>query len=61
MLVAAADRIINPELERWCATRAHSYTIEAKGVSHSVYESRPKEVATLIEHAAKSLEAKRLY
>jgi pimeloyl-ACP methyl ester carboxylesterase len=52
MMVATADRIINPELERWYATRAHSYTVEANGASHSVYESQPKEVAALIEHAA---------
>jgi len=38
MMVATADRIINPELERWYAARAHSYTVEAKGASHSVYE-----------------------
>ena len=54
MLVAAADRVINPELERWYAARAHSYTVEVKGASHSVYESRPREVASLIEHAAQN-------
>jgi hypothetical protein len=32
--------------------RAHSHTIELEGASHSVYESRPKEVAALIEQAA---------
>jgi pimeloyl-ACP methyl ester carboxylesterase len=54
MLVATADRIINPELERWYAARAHTYTVEVKGASHSVYESRPREVAALIEHAAQN-------
>jgi pimeloyl-ACP methyl ester carboxylesterase len=54
MLVATADRIISPDLERWYAARAHSYTVEVKGASHSVYESRPKEVAALIEHAAQN-------
>jgi pimeloyl-ACP methyl ester carboxylesterase len=54
MLVATKDRIINPELERWYATRAHSYIVEAKGASHSVYKSRPKEVAALIERAARN-------
>jgi pimeloyl-ACP methyl ester carboxylesterase len=54
MLVATADRIISPELERWYAARAHSYTVEVQGASHSVYESRPKEVAALIEHAAQN-------
>jgi pimeloyl-ACP methyl ester carboxylesterase len=51
-IVAGADRIINPDLERWYYTRAHSRTIELGGASHSVYESRPKEVAAVIEEAA---------
>jgi pimeloyl-ACP methyl ester carboxylesterase len=52
MLVAAADRTINPDLERWYAKRAKSRTVEVAGASHSVYVSRPKEVAALIEDAA---------
>ena len=52
MLVAAADRTINPDLERWYATRAKSHTVEVVGASHAVYVSRPKEVAALIEEAA---------
>ena len=52
MLVAAADRTINPDLERWYATRAKSHKVEVAGASHSVYVSRPKEVAALIEEAA---------
>ena len=52
MLVATADQIINPDLERWYARRAHSHTVEVDGASHSVYESRPKPVAALIEKAA---------
>jgi pimeloyl-ACP methyl ester carboxylesterase len=52
MLVAGADRTINPDLERWYATRAKSHTVEAPGASHAVYVSRPKEVAALIEDAA---------
>src|ERR1700690_2110868 len=52
MLVATADRTINPDLERWYATRANSHKIEVSGASHSVYVSRPKEVAALIEDAA---------
>jgi len=51
-LVADADEIINPDLERFYAARAHSHVVEVKGASHSVYESRPKEVAALIEEAA---------
>jgi len=50
--VATLDRIINPDLERMYAKRAHSHTIEVEGASHSVYESHPKEVAALIEDAA---------
>jgi pimeloyl-ACP methyl ester carboxylesterase len=52
MLVAGADRTINPDLERWYAARAKSHTVEVAGASHSVYVSRPKEVAALIEEAA---------
>jgi pimeloyl-ACP methyl ester carboxylesterase len=52
MLVAGADRTINPELERWYAQRAKSHTVEVVGASHCVYISHPKEVAKLIEEAA---------
>jgi pimeloyl-ACP methyl ester carboxylesterase len=52
MLVAGADRTIHPDLERWYAARAKSRTVEVAGASHSVYVSRPKEVAALIEEAA---------
>src|SRR6266545_6250075 len=52
MLVATKDRTINPDLERWYATRANSHKVEVSGASHSVYVSRPKEVASLIEEAA---------
>jgi len=51
-MVAKADRIINPNLERIYAKRAKSYTVEIEGASHSVYESHPKEVAELIIKAA---------
>jgi pimeloyl-ACP methyl ester carboxylesterase len=52
-MVAKADRIINPDLERMYAARAHAHTVEIAGASHSVYESHPKEVAALIEQAAR--------
>jgi pimeloyl-ACP methyl ester carboxylesterase len=52
MLVAGADRTINPDLERWYAARAHSSTVEVAGASHCVYVSRPKDVAAVIEEAA---------
>jgi pimeloyl-ACP methyl ester carboxylesterase len=51
-MVAKADRIISPDLERMYAARAHSHTVEVEGASHSVYRSHPKEVAALIEEAA---------
>jgi len=41
----AADQVFH-------AKRANSYTVEIPGASHSVYESHPKEVATLIMEAA---------
>ena len=52
MVVAASDRAINPELERWYAARAKSHVVEVPGASHAVYVSRPKEVAAVIEDAA---------
>jgi pimeloyl-ACP methyl ester carboxylesterase len=55
MLVAGKDRIINPDLERWYSARAGSHKVEVSGASHSVYISRPKEVAALIEEAATHL------
>ena len=56
LVVAKADRIINPDLERLYAKRAHSHTVEIDGASHSVYESHPKEVAALVEQAAMQAE-----
>jgi pimeloyl-ACP methyl ester carboxylesterase len=59
-IVAGADKIINPDLERWSYARAHSHMTELPGASHSVYESRPEEVAAVIEEAAQhALEAGR--
>ena len=58
MLVAAKDKAINPDLERWYAARAHSQTIEVPGASHAVYVSHPKEVAELIESAARAVSKK---
>jgi pimeloyl-ACP methyl ester carboxylesterase len=52
MVVATKDRTINPDLERWYAARAKSHTTEVSGASHSVYASRPKEVAAVVEDAA---------
>jgi pimeloyl-ACP methyl ester carboxylesterase len=52
MAVAGSDRTINPDLERWYATRANSHKVEVAGASHCVYISHPKEIAALIEEAA---------
>jgi pimeloyl-ACP methyl ester carboxylesterase len=58
VLVAAGDRTINPDLERWYAERAGSHTVEVPGASHSVYVSKPKEVAALIEESASHAKAR---
>ena len=50
-VIARQDRMINPDLERFMATRAKSESIELPG-SHAVFLSHPKEVAALIEKAA---------
>ncbi len=55
MLVAGSDRTISPDLERWYAKRAKSHTVEVAGASHSVYVSHPKEVADVIESAARAV------
>ncbi|HXY97600.1 MAG TPA: alpha/beta hydrolase [Steroidobacteraceae bacterium] len=52
-VVAKQDRMINPELERFMAARAKSETIELSG-SHAIFLSHSKEVAALIEKAAKA-------
>jgi pimeloyl-ACP methyl ester carboxylesterase len=52
-VVAMQDRMINPDLERFMTSRAKSKTIELPG-SHAVFLSHPKEVAELIEKAAKA-------
>ena len=55
MVVAGSDRTINPDLERWYAQRAKSHTVEVAGASHVVYVSHPKEVAGVIESAARAV------
>jgi pimeloyl-ACP methyl ester carboxylesterase len=55
MVVAGSDRTISPDLERWYANRANSHTVEVAGASHSVYVSHPKEVADVIESAARAV------
>jgi pimeloyl-ACP methyl ester carboxylesterase len=55
MLVAGSDRTINPDLERWYGKRANSQMVEVAGASHAVYVSHPKEVADIIESAARAV------
>jgi pimeloyl-ACP methyl ester carboxylesterase len=52
-VVAKQDRMINPDLERFMTGRAKSETVELAG-SHAVYLSHAKDVAALIEKAAKA-------
>jgi pimeloyl-ACP methyl ester carboxylesterase len=53
-MVAKDDHAINPNLERMYAERAHSHTVEVSG-SHAIYISHPREVAAMIEDAARTL------
>jgi pimeloyl-ACP methyl ester carboxylesterase len=52
-VVATQDRMINPDLERFMAKRAHSQTIELVG-SHAIFLLHPSEIAALIEKAAQA-------
>jgi pimeloyl-ACP methyl ester carboxylesterase len=54
-VIAKSDRMINPDLERFMADRAKSHAIELPG-SHAIFLSHPKEVAELIEKAARAAE-----
>lgn len=53
-IVAADDQIINPDLERFYYARAGSHVTVLQGASHSVYESRPQDVAAVIAQAARA-------
>jgi pimeloyl-ACP methyl ester carboxylesterase len=58
-LVAGSDKIINPDLERMYAARAHARSVKVvPGASHSVYESHPGDVTALIEQAAEQSESR---
>ncbi len=54
-VVSTQDRMISPDLERFMSSRAKSGTIELVG-SHAIFLSHPKEIAALIEKAAKAAE-----
>src|SRR6478752_5172147 len=51
-LIATDDRMIPPPAQQFMSKRARSTVVEVKG-SHSVYVSKPQEVAALIETAAR--------
>ena len=53
-VVAAADGIIHPDLERWMAKRIHARTTSVTDASHAVMVSHPREIANVILSAAKS-------
>jgi len=53
-LVATSDRMIPPDAQRAMSKRTGATVVEVKG-SHAVYVSQPREVAHLIEQAARSL------
>lgn len=53
-LIATDDRMIPPPAQQFMSKRAGSTVVEVKG-SHSVYVSKPEEVAALIETAAKAV------
>ena len=53
-LVATNDRMIPPDAQRAMSKRSGATVVEVKG-SHAVYVSQPREVAHLIEQAARSL------
>src|SRR6202522_3602182 len=55
MIVSGSDRTINPGVERWYAKRAGSHTVEVAGASHCGYVSHPKQVADVIESAARAV------
>jgi len=55
-LVATDDRMIPPPAQQFMSKRAGATVVESKG-SHAVYVSQPAAVATLIESAAKALQA----
>jgi pimeloyl-ACP methyl ester carboxylesterase len=55
-LVATDDRMIPPPAQQFMSKRAGATVAESKG-SHAIYVSQPAAVATLIETAAKALQA----
>ncbi|HTD05724.1 alpha/beta hydrolase [Undibacterium sp.] len=54
-MVATSDRMIPVPAQRAMSKRAGSYVVDVEG-SHAIYVSKPKEVAALIERAAKEIQ-----
>jgi pimeloyl-ACP methyl ester carboxylesterase len=54
-IIATQDRALNPELARWMAKRAGS-KVTALKASHAVHISHPRDVARVIEAAARAVE-----
>lgn len=52
-IVAGADMVSAPDLERWMYKRANAKITEVPGSSHVVYISHPDKVAAVIEEAAR--------
>jgi len=52
-IVPTEDKSINPDIERMMYKRSGATVTEIKGASHVVFISHPKEVAAIIEAAAK--------
>jgi pimeloyl-ACP methyl ester carboxylesterase len=50
-MVTTEDKMIPPPAQQFMAKRAKATTVEVKG-SHAIYESKPADVAALIEKAA---------
>jgi pimeloyl-ACP methyl ester carboxylesterase len=57
-IVAAEDRAVHPDLERFCAKRMGAKTVELKS-SHVPMLSRPREVLEVIRNAAAAVAAKK--
>ncbi|MFD3533790.1 alpha/beta fold hydrolase [Streptomyces sp. NPDC058664] len=53
-LVAGADRVIDPEVQRFGARRAGAVVVELPDASHAVPLSEPSEVAALIRDALRA-------
>ena len=51
-LVATEDRMIPPPAQRFMSKRIGATVVETAG-SHAIYVSRPKDVAAVIERAAR--------